>query len=78
MHGVFALGLQLWFRPRPPKPSAPYLDNLGELVRFKDAAIDERLRPKRPPLPSTLPPVDNAEVDELMKKRGVIENHFPV
>lgn len=57
--------------PKPPV-FAPTLDQLRTWAREKDAAIEQRLRPKRPPLPSSLPPADEAKVNELMQKRGLI------
>lgn len=36
------------------------------------AQIDARIRPKPLPLPAALPPSDDAEVDALLRKQGVI------
>ena len=58
--------------PKPPKPFVPSLDQLRLAHVAKDEAIEERLRPKRKPLPTSLPPKDEAEVDTLFCKRGVI------
>jgi sentrin-specific protease 1 len=60
------------FRPRPPKPYAPSYDDLLEQRRLKDERINQRLRPKAVPLPTSLPPADDAEVTALLKKSGVI------
>ena len=58
--------------PKPPKPFIPTLDQLQKLRLDKDKAIEERLRPKRKPLPASLPPEVEAEVDTLFRRRGVI------
>ncbi|RPD63185.1 cysteine proteinase [Lentinus tigrinus ALCF2SS1-7] len=58
--------------PKPPKPFIPTLDQLRLNRLAKDEEIEERLRPKRKPLPKTLPPDDEAEVDALFRKRGLI------
>lgn len=43
--------------------------------RTKDDAIEQRLRPKRLPLPSSLPPEDEAKVEALLKQRGIISKY---
>ncbi|KAI0359160.1 cysteine proteinase [Trametes cingulata] len=58
--------------PKPPRPFVPTLDQLRLTRQAKDEEIEERLRPKRKPLPTSLPPEDEAEVDALFQKRGVI------
>jgi sentrin-specific protease 1 len=45
---------------------------LERAEREKDARINDRLRPKRIPLPSSLPAADEAQVAALMAKKGVI------
>lgn len=45
---------------------------LREATRLKDEEIEQRLRPKPKPLPASLPPKDEEEVDDLLRKRGVI------
>lgn len=40
--------------------------------RTKNAEIEQRIRPTRPPLPSSLPPADDAQVDALLGRRGTI------
>ncbi len=37
-----------------------------------DEEIEDRLRPKRKPLPASLPPEDEAAVDAFFRQRGVI------
>ena len=68
---MFAFTSQPSIRPHP-KPFAPTLDQLRAFRLAKDEEIEERLRPKRKPLPSSLPPEEDAEVDALFRKRGVI------
>ncbi|CDO72453.1 hypothetical protein BN946_scf184977.g154 [Trametes cinnabarina] len=58
--------------PKPPKPFVPSLEQLRLAQRAKDEEIEQRLRPKRKPLPTSLPPEDEAEVDALFRKKGVI------
>lgn len=58
--------------PKPPKPFVPTLDQLRLSRQAKDEEIEERLRPKRKPLPRSLPPEEDAEVDAFFRKRGVI------
>ncbi|GJE87785.1 Ulp1 protease domain-containing protein [Phanerochaete sordida] len=57
-----------------PKPvvSTPSLSRLRATQAKVSEQIDSRIRPKRPSLPETLPPEDEAKVDELLRKRGVI------
>lgn len=57
-----------------PKPvvSTPSLSRLRATQAKVSEQIDSRIRPKRPSLPATLPPEDEAKVDELLRKRGVI------
>jgi sentrin-specific protease 1 len=57
-----------------PKPVVftPSLSRLRKTQEQLSAQIDQRIRPKRPPLPESLPPTDDAEVDALLRKRGVI------
>ena len=50
----------------------PTLDQL-RLNRLRiDEEIEDRLRPKRRPLPVSLPPEDDAAVDAFFRRRGVI------
>ncbi|KAF7794126.1 hypothetical protein EIP86_005256 [Pleurotus ostreatoroseus] len=58
--------------PKPPPPFSPRLDLLRQAARLKDEEIEQRLRPKPLPLPDELPPEAEAEVDALMRRRGVI------
>ncbi|TBU64827.1 cysteine proteinase [Dichomitus squalens] len=58
--------------PKPPKPFIPTLDQLRLRSVQQDEEIEERLRPKRKPLPTSLPPADEAAVDALFRQRGVI------
>ncbi|TFK57457.1 cysteine proteinase [Heliocybe sulcata] len=52
--------------PRPPKPFIPSFDQLRISARNKDEAIERTLRPKRPPLPASLPPEDEAQVADFL------------
>ncbi|EIW64905.1 cysteine proteinase [Trametes versicolor FP-101664 SS1] len=58
--------------PKPPKPFVPTLDQLRLSRLAQDEEIEERLRPKRKPLPASLPPADEAAVDALFRRSGVI------
>jgi sentrin-specific protease 1 len=40
--------------------------------KMRDIELENRLRPKRPPLPASLPPSDEAYVDSLFARRGVV------
>lgn len=57
-----------------PKPAVftPTLSRLRTTKEQQSAQIDARIRPKRPSLPASLPPAADAEVDALLRKRGVI------
>ncbi|PCH33418.1 cysteine proteinase [Wolfiporia cocos MD-104 SS10] len=57
--------------PRP-KAVAPSFEKLVQSQRVKDKEIDDRLHPKAPPIPTSLPEDDEQTVDELFKKRGII------
>lgn len=60
-------------RPGPPKLFIPALEHLDILTRNRNQEIERRLRgPKRVPLPSSLPPEDEAKVGEFLAKRGVV------
>jgi sentrin-specific protease 1 len=59
-------------RPSPPKPFVPSFEQLRLKIQEKDAAIEHRLRPKRRPAPSTLPPEDEAAVNNFLAKKGVV------
>jgi sentrin-specific protease 1 len=59
-------------RAPPPRPLLPLWDQLQERSRSKDATIDQRLHPKQPPVPSSLPKEDEQYVDVLMQKSGII------
>ncbi|KAL0579803.1 hypothetical protein V5O48_002214 [Marasmius crinis-equi] len=58
--------------PKPPLPFNPSLEQLRVRERTKDGEIEQRLRPKRAPLPKSLSPEDDAQVNGFFKKRGVI------
>ncbi|KAJ3893739.1 cysteine proteinase [Lentinula edodes] len=58
--------------PKPPPAWSPSLDDLKLRQRSKDDLIDQRLRPQRLPLPSSLPPEDEGKVKSLLKQSGVI------
>ncbi|EEB89566.1 hypothetical protein MPER_12319 [Moniliophthora perniciosa FA553] len=61
--------------PKPPSPFSPTLEQLRIKERARDEEIEQRLRPKRVPLPSSLSPEDDVQVDMLLKKRGVISKY---
>lgn len=63
------------YSPKPPKPWLPTFEQLQISARAKDDKIEQRLRPKRKPLPPLLSPQDEAKVDTLLKTRGVIAKH---
>ncbi|KAH8835416.1 hypothetical protein DL96DRAFT_1702399 [Flagelloscypha sp. PMI_526] len=57
---------------QPSKVWSPTSSQLDLLNRTRDEAVEARLRPKRPPLPSHLPPDDEKQVTALFQRRGVI------
>lgn len=59
-------------RPRPPGPFVPTYEQLKLRDRTKDAAIEQRLRPK---FPTSLPPDAEAAVDAFFKKRGQVSKY---
>ena len=56
--------------PPPVKLDAPTLEKILATQRARDEDIERRLRV--PKLPSSLPPEDEAMVDDLLSKRGII------
>ena len=56
--------------PKPPPPFIPSLYLLRKAARKKDEEIDERLHPRRPTLPASLPPEDEAVVEAFLRKPG--------
>ncbi|EPQ60948.1 cysteine proteinase [Gloeophyllum trabeum ATCC 11539] len=56
--------------PRPPKPFIPSFDQLRISARSKDNAIEHLLRPKRSPLPTSLPPEDEAQVEAFLSDQA--------
>ncbi|KAH7918362.1 cysteine proteinase [Leucogyrophana mollusca] len=56
----------------PPKPFSPAHDLLRRSARQKDEEIEQRLRPKPPPLPRALPPDVDAQVDSILATRGIV------
>jgi sentrin-specific protease 1 len=60
-------------RPKPLQPLTPSINQLHFRYRAKDDELERRMRP--PPLPSQLPPEDEAKVTELLNKRGVISKY---
>ncbi|KAH9921976.1 cysteine proteinase [Epithele typhae] len=58
--------------PKPPKPFSPSLDMLHTRWRKADQEIEERIHPTRKPLPASLPPAEDAEVDALFRRQGTI------
>ncbi|KAF5368390.1 hypothetical protein D9758_002346 [Tetrapyrgos nigripes] len=69
------IALKAFKGPKPPLPFTPSLEQLQRRSRSRDDAIEQRLRPKRVPLPSSLPPEDEAQVNALLRKRGVISKY---
>ena len=64
------------FSPSPPKPHIPSYDQLRLYIRAKDDEIERRIYgPKRTPLPSSLPPEDEAQVNFFLRQRGVISRY---
>jgi sentrin-specific protease 1 len=61
--------------PKPPLPFTPSLEQLQRRSRSRDDAIEKHLRPKRVPLPPSLPPGDEDQVNAILKKRGVISKY---
>ncbi|CAK5280138.1 unnamed protein product [Mycena citricolor] len=59
--------------PKPLKPQTPYITELQFRFRSKDTEVDQRLR--RSPLPSTLPPADDAGVTQILKRSGVVSKY---
>ncbi|KAJ6604444.1 cysteine proteinase [Mycena vulgaris] len=59
--------------PKPPQPLTPSINQLQFRYRAKDNELERRMRP--PPLPSDLPPDDEAKVTALLNKRGVISKY---
>ncbi|KAF9073861.1 hypothetical protein BDP27DRAFT_1318282 [Rhodocollybia butyracea] len=66
---------RVFTEPRPPRPWSPNLDDLKIRHRNKDERIEQRLRPKRAPLPSSLPAEDDAKVTALLKQSGHISSY---
>ncbi|KAG6902809.1 hypothetical protein C0995_011296 [Termitomyces sp. Mi166 len=60
--------------PRPPRPFQPTLEQLRLSQRLRDEDIEQLLRPKPVP-PTPLPPKDDAQVDIILKKRGVVSKY---
>ncbi|KNZ71468.1 Sentrin-specific protease [Termitomyces sp. J132] len=60
--------------PRPPRPFQPTLEQLRLSQRLKDENIEQSLRPKPVP-PTPLPLMDDAQVDIILKKRGVVSKY---
>ncbi|KAI0695657.1 cysteine proteinase [Cytidiella melzeri] len=59
-------------KSKPPPSFSPTLDKLRLAKLTKAQEIEDRLRPKKRPLPASLPADDEAEVDTLLSKRGII------
>lgn len=62
----------MFIRPKPPPPFIPNFEQLEISRRTKDDAIEQRLRPSRPPLPTHLPPADELKVKTILSQRGVV------
>ncbi|KAF4572677.1 Smt3-specific protease [Pleurotus pulmonarius] len=58
--------------PKPPKPFIPTWEQMQLRNRTRDQEIEDRLRPKRAPLPTQLPPADDAKVTGILQKRGAV------
>ncbi|KAK7463847.1 hypothetical protein VKT23_007183 [Stygiomarasmius scandens] len=69
------IALKAFKGPKPPLPFIPSLEQLRRRARNRDEAIEQHLRPKRIPLPSSLPPPDDAQVTAFFKHRGVISKY---
>ncbi|KIK71293.1 hypothetical protein GYMLUDRAFT_325663 [Collybiopsis luxurians FD-317 M1] len=63
------------FNAPRPKAWSPSLDDLKIRHRHKDDRIEQRLRPKRVPLPLSLPPEDEEQVKKLLQKPGLISKY---
>ncbi|KAI0343926.1 cysteine proteinase [Trametopsis cervina] len=59
-------------KSKPPPSFSPSLDRLRLNKLIKSQQVEDRLRPKKKPLPTSLPANEEAEVDDLLHKRGVI------
>jgi len=59
-------------RPPPKRPFVPSFEQLQLSRRAKDEEIERLLRPKKAPLPPHLPPEDEAYVDAILTKRGMV------
>lgn len=59
-------------RPPPTRPFVPSFEQLQLSKKAKDDEIERRLRPKKAPLPPHLPPEDEAYVDAILTKRGMV------
>ncbi|TFY69051.1 hypothetical protein EVJ58_g649 [Rhodofomes roseus] len=56
-----------------PRPDVPGYERIRVQQRARDEEIERRIRgPKIPPLPASLPAKDDALVDDLLARRGVI------
>jgi sentrin-specific protease 1 len=64
--------LIILYRPPPKRPFVPSLEQLRLSRKAEVDAIEQILRPKKPPLPPHLPPADEAYVDAILTKRGTI------
>ena len=60
------------YRPPPQRPFVPSFEQLQHSKTAKDEEIERLLRPKKAPLPLHLPPEDEAYVDAILTKRGVV------
>lgn len=58
--------------PRPPRPFSPTLEYLRERQKTIDERIKDRLHPKKKPLPDSLPPEIQKEVNAIKSKTGTI------
>ncbi|KAJ7071228.1 cysteine proteinase [Mycena amicta] len=58
--------------PKPLRPLTPSISQLQFRYRTKDGELERRLWR---PLPTSLPPEDDAQVDSLLRKQGVISKY---
>ncbi|KAJ3568969.1 hypothetical protein NP233_g5360 [Leucocoprinus birnbaumii] len=60
---------------KPLKFDTAALDDLQKRWKLKDSQLEEDLKPKLPPLPTALPPSDEAAVKRILEKRGPIAKY---
>jgi len=65
-------GFNRLYRPPPTRPFIPSLEQIRLSRKAKDEEIEQSIRPEKAPLPPRLPDEDEAYVDEILRKRGVL------